>query len=285
MSATSRPTPTLSRRAAVRLGGGGIAAALGARGLPSTAAQDGPAATFVLVPGTWAGAWYWRKIIPRLRAAGHDVYATSPTGLGERIHLADPALDLDTYISDIVNLLVFEDLSDVTLVGHSFGGMPITGVAERVPERLAQLVYLDALVPADGEDFYDADLDPPEARAEVAAAGEAAGIPGFIPVQVDFVRALTKDPADLEWLLARLVPQPIATWTQPIRLANPAAAAVPRAFVFCTEGKGSAAEDPFVRNAERAKSAPDWQYRELADNHLAHINAPQATAEVLLSLV
>jgi hypothetical protein len=100
---------------------------------------------------------------------------------------------------------------------------------------------------------------------------------------VDWLVSLMPDPADAAWLLAKLVPQPLATYTQPIRLGNPAAAKVPRAFVFCTEGKD--AGDVFTSTATRLRSAPGWRYRELADNHLAPINAPQATAEVLLSLV
>ena len=112
-------------------------------------------ATFVLVHGAWAGGWIWKKITPLLRAAGHDVHATTATGLGDRVHLTDPAIDLDTHITDVANVLAFEELTDVTLVGWSYGGMIITGVAERVPERLAQLVYLDANVPADGENSYE----------------------------------------------------------------------------------------------------------------------------------
>ena len=139
-------------------------------------------ATFVLVHGAWAGAWIWKKIIPLLRAAGHDVHATTATGLGDRVHLADPAIDLDTHITDVVNVLEFEELTDVTLVGWSYGGMIITGVAERVPERLAQLVYLDADVPADGENSYDAELYSEEVRAADRAAAEAAGMPGFLVV-------------------------------------------------------------------------------------------------------
>jgi pimeloyl-ACP methyl ester carboxylesterase len=122
-------------------------------------------ATFVLVHGAWAGGWIWRKIVPLLRAAGHDVHATTATGLGDRVHLAGPAVDLDTHITDVVHVLEFEELTEVTLVGWSYGGMIITGVAERVPDRLAQLVYLDADVPADGETSYDTELYSEEARA------------------------------------------------------------------------------------------------------------------------
>jgi pimeloyl-ACP methyl ester carboxylesterase len=240
-------------------------------------------ATFVLVHGAWAGGWIWKKIIPLLRAAGHEVHATTATGMGDRVHLADPAVDLDTHISDVVNVIEFEALTDVTLVGWSYGGMIITGVAERLPQRLAGLIYFDALVPTDGESSYDAERSSDEVRAGDRTAATAAGLPGFLVVDpyADWIRSLTPDPADQAWLFARLVPQPLATYTQPIRLRNPTAA-VPRAFVFCTEGKD--ADDVFASTAARLQSAPDWRYRELADNHLAPVNAPQATAEALLSL-
>src|SRR5438132_4781326 len=122
-------------------------------------------ATFVVVPGASAGAWSWnRLVIPMLRRKGHDVYAVTLTGLGERIHLASPEVDLETHIQDVVNVLFYEDLRDVVLVGHSYGGMVITGVADRAPERLRQLVYLDAAVPSDGQAI--ADLSGPERRQE-----------------------------------------------------------------------------------------------------------------------
>src|SRR5689334_2110381 len=98
--------------------------------------------TFVLVPGAWIGGWIWKRVMPLLRAAGHDVYPVSLTGLAERVHLASPAVDLGTHIEDVTNLLKFEDLHDVVLLGHSYAGMVIGGVAERAPERLRRLVYL-----------------------------------------------------------------------------------------------------------------------------------------------
>jgi pimeloyl-ACP methyl ester carboxylesterase len=243
-------------------------------------------AVIVLVHGLWGGGWTWKKIVPLLRSAGHDVYATTGTGVGDRVHLAGPAVDLDTHITDVANVLQFEELTDVTVVGWSYGGMIITGVAERVPERLAGLIYLDALVPADGQSSYDAELSPEEVRAGDRAAAETAGMPGFLLVDpyADWLGSLMPDPADREWLLGKLVPQPLATYTQPIRLGNPAAAAIPRAFIFCTEGKGEVG-DPFVTTASQVRSAPGWRYRELTENHLAPITAPQATAEALLSLV
>lgn len=244
-------------------------------------------ATFVLVHGAWAGAWIWKKIIPLLRVAGHEVYATTGTGLGDRVHLAGPEVDLDTHITDVINVLQFEELTDVTLVGWSYGGMIITGVAEQAPERLAALVYLDATVPTNGENAYDAELISDDARAADLAAADAAGKPGYLVVDLytEWIRTLTPDPADQAWLFTKLSPQPLGTYTQPIQLGNPAAATISRVLVFCTEGKGDAAEDSTVRTAMRLQSAPGWNYRELVENHLAPINAPRATADLLLSLV
>src|SRR6476620_4249116 len=136
-------------------------------------------ATFVLVSGQHCGAWSWKKVIPLLRAAGHDVYATTGTGLGDRVHLASPSVDLDTHITDVVNVLEFEELRDVTLVGWSYGGMIITGVAERVPERLAQLVYLDALVPADGEDSSPPSCPPNRSAPPIVRRRRLLACPAF----------------------------------------------------------------------------------------------------------
>jgi pimeloyl-ACP methyl ester carboxylesterase len=253
---------------------------------------EGGAATFVLVPGSFAGGWIWDKVVPLLREAGHEVYAATPTGLGDRVHLANPAIDLDTHVTDVVNLLEFADLHDVTLVAHSSAGMVSTGVAERVPERLARLVYLDAWVPADGESDYDVAFASEEVKAEAiaydVAAGWAAGTPGLRPIDADvegFITGITKDPVDAEWLVSKLTPHPLAAWTQPIQLGNPAAAALPRVFIYCTEEKGTADEDPTVRIAERVRTDPAWTYLEIPANHMALVNDPQATAEALLSLV
>jgi pimeloyl-ACP methyl ester carboxylesterase len=245
------------------------------RAQESTPAATGASnATFVLVHGAWAGAWIWRELIQLLRAAGHNVYASTATGMGDRAHLADPAIDLDTYATDVANLLEFEELTDVMLIGWSFGGMIITGVAELAPERIARLVYLDADVPADGQSWSD------------LAGVPAADLPAdWFPVLTDFVQALTKDPADLDWLLSKLVPQPVATLVQPVRLANPAAAEIPRAFLYCTEEKGPADEEWSKQMSERAASEPGWSYAEIAENHLAPINNPQLTADALLALV
>ena len=118
--------------------------------------------TFVLVHGGWTGGWRWQHARRSLTAAGHEVFTPTLTGMGERVHLAQPGIDLQTHILDVVNVLEAEDLRDTVLAGHSYGGMVITGVAERVPERLAHLVYLDAFLPQDGETLLD--LLQPQAR-------------------------------------------------------------------------------------------------------------------------
>ena len=238
-------------------------------------------ATFVLVAGACSGGWVWKKLAPLLRAAGHEVSTPTLTGLGERVHLGHPDIDLDTHITDIVNVLAFDDLQDVILIGWSYGGMVITGVADRVPERLAQVVYLDADVPEDGQTSYDVEANGEELLAADLAASEAAGTPGYWPVPVEYVRAQVADEADRVWLLAKMVPHPLATFAQPVHLRNPIT--VLRAYVYCTEDRDPGGSEPAYLG--RARSEPGWRYRELAANHMAPVTAPRETAELLLSLV
>ncbi len=146
---SSSTSTTLSRRTVLKSSAAGAVAATGWNSRSS--AQDVAKATFVLVHPAWFGGWCWGKVTPLLRDRGHDVYTPTLTGLGERAHLANPEISLATHIEDVVNVLEFEDLQRVILVGNSSGGMVITGVADRVPERLAQVVYLDAFVPEDGQ--------------------------------------------------------------------------------------------------------------------------------------
>ena len=167
-------------------------------------------ATFVICHGGWAGGWQWREVGAQLRAGGHEVYTPTLTGLGERVHLAHPDIDLETHIQDIVMVLRYENLYNVILVGHSYGGMVITGVAEQVPERIAQLVYLDAFVPQDGQSL--ADLIGPELTAYIEQTVHGTGDGWRVPPQnsVD----------------ARDVPQPVKTALQPVTVENPVAAAL-----------------------------------------------------------
>jgi pimeloyl-ACP methyl ester carboxylesterase len=124
-------------------------------------------ANFVLVHGAWIGGWYWRPIAQKLRAAGHEAYAPTLTGLGERIHLMNPSINLDTHVTDVVNVIKEEGLSDVVLVGHSYGGMVVTGVADALPDKITSLVYLDAFVPKNGEALVNFAARRPPLRANI----------------------------------------------------------------------------------------------------------------------
>ncbi|MFN8469682.1 MAG: alpha/beta hydrolase [Caldilineaceae bacterium] len=226
-------------------------------------------ATFVLVHGGWAGGWQWRQVAAQLRAAGHDVYTPTLTGLGERVHLAHPDLDLDTHIQDILMVLKYEDLQDVILVGYSYSGMVVTGVAERAPERLAQLVYLDAFVPRDGESL--AMIFGPELSAAFEQAAQTYGNGWSVPL----------DPPD-----ARHTPQPLNPSRQPLSVTNAAAARLPRTFIYCNQEKEAMGPvgTPITQAAARAKSDGGWRYYELNTGHNPWETAPQELTEILLSL-
>jgi len=164
----------------------------------------------VLIHGSMHGGWCWQRVAPLLRAAGHDVYTPTLTGLGERVHLAHPAVDLDTHIRDVLGVLEFEDLHEVILVGHSYGTMVITGVADRVPERIAHLVYLDGTMAADGQTALD--FFPPEWRASRRAQVDAEGEGWRLLPPVDLtVWGIRED--DAAWVHGKLVPQPFKTFT------------------------------------------------------------------------
>jgi pimeloyl-ACP methyl ester carboxylesterase len=234
-------------------------------------------ATYVIVHGAFGGAWSWNRfVVPPLRQAGHNVYAVTLTGLGERAHLAQPQIDLDVHIADVANVLFYEDLHDVILAGHSYGGMVITGVADRMPERFSQLVYLDAAVPADGESL--ASSWTPERREEtlrrVRDEGEGWKLPPG-PMQSD-------DPPEIiEWARPRRNPQPFKTFTQAIRLVR-GETTLPRTFVYCSKGK-----EPNSPQAERARRLQDdsaWRYFELPTGHNLQYSAPRETVDLLLRL-
>ena len=225
-------------------------------------------ATFLLVHGGWAGGWQWREVASLLRAAGHDVFTPTLTGLGERVHLASPDVGLDTHIQDILMVLEYEELRDVILVGYSYSGMVITGVAERAPARLAHLIYLDAFVPRDGEAMLE--MLGPGVAAFVEQAAQVYGGGWRIP----------HDPPDAR----RRTPHPLKTGQQPVSLTNPAAAALPRTFIYCTQDKEAMGPlgVPITQAAERARSDPRWRYRELQTGHSPWETAPRELVSLLL---
>jgi pimeloyl-ACP methyl ester carboxylesterase len=236
-------------------------------------------ATFVLVHGSMHGGWCWQRVIPRLRAAGHTVYAPTLTGLGERIHLAHPGIDLDTHITDVANVLEYEDLCDVTLVGHSYGAIVITGVADRLQERIAHLVFVDGAVAADGQALID--FFPAEGRAARQALVDAEGDGWLLPPPTDLTGLGVTAAEDVVWVRAKLAPQPFKTLTQPLRLTNAAGFGGPKTFIACVTAPVTGWRDAMI---ERIHTEHGWRYRELATGHDAMITAPDHLANLLLEI-
>ena len=191
-------------------------------------------ATFILVHGGHHGGWCYKKVARRLQALGHIVYAPSMSGMGERSHLMHPGINLDTHITDIVRILEVDDLTDAILVGHSYGGMIITGVADRATDRVGHRVYLDAAYPTNGQSLLvhaNANIAPLEATKRVVDGVELVGFPEHMPPQFFGIT----DPEDVAFTAARLGPQPWATYTQPLVLTNEAAMrAIPESHIICT---------------------------------------------------
>ena len=231
--------------------------------------------TFLVVHGAWSGGWAWKKLRPLLRDRGHEVFTPTQTGIGERSHLASPEVDLEVHIADILGVLEFEDLRDVVLVGHSYGGMVATGVADRAHERIAQLVYVDAFVPRDGQAV--ADLIGEHARTGALAAARTAG-DGW-RLRPNPMPADTSE-TDLAWVVPRRVMQPIKTTQQALKLTG-AVERLARTYIYCTRfGPG----DVFRQFAERAQAEPGWKYHELDASHNPHITMPETLAALLDSI-
>jgi pimeloyl-ACP methyl ester carboxylesterase len=225
-------------------------------------------ATILVSHGAWSAGWVWKKMHPRLRAMGHVLFTPTYTGVGERVHLAHPDITLDTHIRDILNVVEFEDLSDLVLVGHSYGGMVATGVADRIPGKVRRLVYLDAFAPRDGQALFDL------VSLEARTAMRAAAVDGWRLVPNPPPADTPKE--DLDWITPRRVHQPIKTFEQPIKLSG-AVERLTRSYIYCrTPSPG----DPFRQFAERAR-AEGWQSLEIDSSHNPHVTAPDVLAAML----
>jgi pimeloyl-ACP methyl ester carboxylesterase len=233
-----------------------------------------------MVPGFWVGAWIWRPVTEALRAQGHTVYPVTLTGLAEREHLASPEVDLETHITDVANLLRYEDLHDVVLVGHSYAGLVVTGVADRMPERVRQLTYVDTGPLPDGA--ANADFGGPEERQrqeELVAAGDGWRLPPppwpALASGVDGV-----DDATVAILVERSTPQPWRTATTPVRLDG-AWEKVPRLGVLSSftvaQVEAMAGQVPLMR----LMAGPGWRYAELPTWHWPMLSRPAELNEIL----
>ncbi|MFZ5494965.1 MAG: alpha/beta fold hydrolase [Verrucomicrobiota bacterium] len=231
---------------------------------PPAAAERAP--ILVSVHGAWAGGWQMKKVAPLLEAQGWKVYRPTLPGLGEHHHLATPSIGLDDHITDIVNLILFEDLHDVVLLGHSYGGMVITGVADRIPDRIARLVYLDAFVPEDGESLMTVRQAGPRDLERMTKDGFV------IPSWVKPAKLPPKD-----------VPHPLKTFTDAISLQNPAAAKVPATYILTVDPGKQPEDDTFFASSERAR-ARGWPVIIMEADHVPQWRQPEATAEILLGI-
>jgi pimeloyl-ACP methyl ester carboxylesterase len=238
-------------------------------------------ATFLLVHGAWHGGWCWRRVVPHLRASGHEVFTPTLTGLGERAHLLVPEVGLDTHVKDVLGVIEYEDLNEVVLVGHSYAGMVITSVAEAAPDRLAHLVYLDAWVPTDGQATFD--LMPSETRDSLREAARVSGggvsMPPIFPLEVFGIT----DEADARWVGSKLVSHPLKSYEDPAKLASGAARRLPRTYISCTGNPALGAV--FRPYAEQARTDEGWRHRELATGHDAMVTMPRELSNLLVEVV
>ncbi len=235
---------------------------------------------YVLAHGSFHGGWCWRPVADRLRKEGHQVHTPSHTGMGDRAHLLSKDITIDTFVDDLIQVIETEELQDVILVGHSFGGVPITGVAERIPERLRHLVYFDAVVLESGQDAFS-NYPKEEAEARIAGAAKATdGLAVPAPVKLPPVWGISKDMPEYDWILRRLTPHPLRSYTTPLRLANPIGNGVARTYLHCTKPSHSLLNS----SRELVKSLHDWDWIELAAPHEAHITHPDLLTDVLLQL-
>jgi len=231
--------------------------------------------TYVLVHGAWGGSYGWRKVRPLLIKAGHDVYTPSLTGQGERAHLATPQVNLTTHIKDVHNAIWYEDLTDIILVGHSYGGMVVTGVADQLPERIKHLVYLDAFLPENGQSLYD------------LGGGGPRPAEGDWRVPMRAFQGAGVDPNDpvVQWNAARRVDHPRATLEEKVKLSAPLES---RPFTLTyiqalgrPEGQGGSFFDTC---ADRLRANPRWTVRTIDGGHGMNQTNPEGLAELLLEL-
>jgi len=231
-------------------------------------------ATFVLVHGAWHGSWCWKRVRKALYAQGHDVFTPTLTGVGERSHLLARNVNLDTHIDDVVNLIRREELSDVVLCGHSYGGAVISGAASRVADRIRALVYLDAFVLEDGESLHDA-LPPDQRNMQLELTqkhGDGWKVPP-IPGEVFNVNA-----GDLAWVNRQCTVQPLATFQQPLKLEGKGVVKN-AAFILASGWSGS----PFPAFYERAK-IKGWQTLTIPCGHDVMLDRPDELTKALLDI-
>jgi pimeloyl-ACP methyl ester carboxylesterase len=227
---------------------------------------------FLLVHGAWHGSWSWARVRPLLTALGHEVFTPTLTGLGERSHLLSRAVGLDTHVRDVANLLTWEDLHDVVLVGHSYGGVVVRHVADQMPERIRSLVYLDAFVPDDGKSLVDymPDFAREAFREQAARIGDGWKVPP-LPAASFGVNA-----ADVEFVDRKCTMQPLACFEAPARITGACDRLASIGYIYARGFDG-----PFKQFAEMA-TRRGWWREELACGHEVTLDMPNELCTILL---
>ena len=227
---------------------------------------------FVLLHGAWHGGWCWSRVAAQLRSEGHSVFSPTLTGVSDRAHLLSPSVGLGTHVTDVVSLIDAEGLEDLVLVGHSYAGMVVSGVAEARPDALRLRIHLDAFVPNDGEAAID--LLPERVAHHYRESVAGPGFGWLIPPRSLEVLGVTEQ-SDLDWLTPRLTPQPWATYAESVALGE-AERSVPGAFIECTEWMRV-----FRPQGERARER-GWPVSEIPTGHEAMVTSPGRLAELLV---
>lgn len=236
--------------------------------------------TFVFAHGSWHGGWCWRRVADRLRAKGARVFTPSYTGMGDRAHLLNKNITIETFVRDIIEVLRTEELSNVILLGHSFGGVPISGVADRMPEKIRRLVYLDAVVIESGQTAFS--LYPPkEVDERIAASNKANGglaVPN--PITLPPSWGLTEGSADYAWVMRRLTPTPLGAYTSALNLHAPVGNGLPKTYVRC-----ATPENPTIASSRAlVKSLGGWDWIDFPGPHNCMITHPDEITNLLLQL-
>jgi pimeloyl-ACP methyl ester carboxylesterase len=232
-------------------------------------------ATVVLAHGAWSAAWAWKKMRPLFRKAGHEFFSPTYTGLGERAHLARPEVDLSTHVQDVLAVLEIEGLKEVTLLGHSYGGMVATGVADKAADRIARVVYIDAFAPKDGQSLFD--LLGPKGEAHMRAGAAKDGDGWKLPLNP---MPPDTSPEDAAWAVPKRRPQPIKTFEEKIKLSS--GKFPPRHYIYA---KKNGPGDVFRQFAERAKNEPGWTHHEIDASHNPHITCPDVLMALLSNIM
>jgi pimeloyl-ACP methyl ester carboxylesterase len=230
--------------------------------------------TFVLVHGAWHGGWCWRRVANRLRARGHIAFTPTLTGLGERAHLLHPNVDLSLHIVDVLGVIEYEQLKDVVLVGHSYGGCVISGVAEAMPDKIRSIVFLDAFIPDNGDATVD--LVQPAVQEIVQAALER----GDATVPVRDAAAFKVNEKDRAWVDSLAGPQPIRTMTEKIRLTG-AREQIPKKTYIRASGYPNVS---FDKAYTRVKKDPSWRTYEVPCGHDVMIDEPDRLTDILIEV-